>query len=99
MATAYRGGREHLDDIVQLARLVFGRGRGATPEQVAAADLELVELAEIIEARMAATDPPLPLDRLRTAFQLEPTEQRCLWLALAHAASADVRAEGGCPVS
>jgi hypothetical protein len=40
---------------------------------------------------MAASAVPLPLDRLRTAFQLEATEQRCVWLALAYAVSTDVR--------
>jgi hypothetical protein len=92
VATAYSGAREHLDDILRLARLVFSRGTHAGTQQH---DLELVELGELIEARMNACPEPLPLDRVRNAFQLEPTEQRCLWLALAFAVSSEVRAASG----
>ncbi len=47
--------------------------------------------------RGSLAEAPLPLDRLRAAFQLEATEQRCLWLLLAHAASSEVRAASGHP--
>ncbi|MBA3460077.1 MAG: AAA family ATPase [Deltaproteobacteria bacterium] len=97
MATAYRSIREHLDDIVQLARLVLGRRSDGDPRETAELDLRIVDLGEIIEARMALAEKPLPLDRLRTAFQLEATEQRCLWLALAHAVSGEVRTACGNP--
>ncbi len=96
VAIAYRTARDHLDDIVRLAGLVFARSAASDPAAAATLDLELVDLAEIIEARMAACSAPLPLDRLRTAFQLEATEQRCVWLALAYAVSMDVRVASGC---
>src|SRR5258708_1717566 len=47
VVTGYRGARDHLDDIVRLARLVFARATSGAPEALAAADLELVELGEI----------------------------------------------------
>ena len=94
MATAYRSAREHLDDIIRLARLVFLRSAESS-EELATIDLELVELGELIEARLAACAEPLPLERLRDAFQLDPTEQRCLWLALGFAASSEVRRAAG----
>ncbi|MEO6775735.1 MAG: AAA family ATPase [Kofleriaceae bacterium] len=94
MATAYRSAREHLDDIIRLARQVFLRSAASSGE-LATIDLELVDLAELIEARMSACTEPLPLERLRDAFQLEPTEQRCLWLAIGFAASSEVRRASG----
>ncbi|HEX8110045.1 MAG TPA: hypothetical protein VF516_20085, partial [Kofleriaceae bacterium] len=81
--------------MIELARLTFLRRSLHDPRAVAELDLQIVDLGETIEARLALADPPLPLDRLRTAFQLEATEQRCLWLAFAHAVSSEVRALSG----
>src|SRR5690606_18073795 len=92
---AYCTSRDHLDDLIQLARLVFARRAGQDPRELAELDLRVVELGESIEARIALAEAPSPLDRLRTAFQLEETEQRCLGLLLAHAVSSEVRAASG----
>ena len=93
----YRTSRDHLDDLIRLALLVFARRAGQDAAERAELDLAVVELAERIEERVALAEAPLPLDRLRGAFQLEDTEQRCLWLLLAHAASSEVRAASGHP--
>jgi hypothetical protein len=92
---AYRTVRDHLDDIIGFARCVFEQHRGATPARLAELQFEIADRAEQIEgslelARIASM--PLPLDRLRKAFKLEPEEMRCLYLLLGLAVSTDVRA-------
>ena len=98
MARAYRGIREHLDDLIQLALLVLRRPTLGDARALAELDLATVELSELVEARLevtAARGEPMPLDQLRTAFQLEATEQRCLWLLVALAVSSEARALAG----
>jgi len=96
--------RDHLDDLIELARLVFARRRGdleaAPPAVLAQRELEIVDLGERLEDRLAASfeaGGELPFDRLRTAFQLTATEQRCLELAIALAVSGEVRELAGRP--
>jgi hypothetical protein len=92
---AYRTVRDHLDDIIGLARCVFEQHKGAKPARLAELQFEIADRAEQIEsslelARIASM--PLPLDRLRKAFKLEAEEVRCLYLLLGLAVSTDVRA-------
>ncbi|MBA3465118.1 MAG: ATP-binding protein [Deltaproteobacteria bacterium] len=97
MARAYQFVREHLDDVVALARLIFARRRLAldTPAMtIAEDDLEIADLGERIELRLGASHEAgfeLPFDRLRTAFQLNETEQRTLEILVALAVSSEVR--------
>ena len=103
MAIAYSARRGHLDDILELGGAIFARRRLAldAPEagqRLGELDVAIVGLAETIEARLALTrarGSAAPLDELRTAFQLEATEQRCLWLLLALAVSEELRGLAG----
>jgi hypothetical protein len=95
MPMAYRTSREHLDDLIRLAHLALARRADRDAAERAALDLGAVDLAERIEARVALSEAELPLERLRAAFGLEATEQRCLWLLLGHAVSSEVRAASG----
>src|SRR5262249_26298501 len=94
VARVYAQVREHLDDLVTLAKLVFSRDLVEAAQTKAERDIVIVDLGERIENRLHASFDAgfeLPLDRIRTAFQLTATEQRCLELLLALAVSADVR--------
>ena len=94
MATSYRGSRDHLDDLVELARrIVERRGAELAPatdddaaRRLADREVGIAILAERIERRLAATaaaGPAVPLDRLCTTFALSSTERRVLGFLIA----------------
>lgn len=100
MPRAYRTVRDHLDDIIGLARCIFEQRKATKEARLAELRFEIADRAEQIEgslelARIASQ--PLPLDRLRRAFKLEPQEVRCLYILLGLNVSDDVRRIAGQP--
>jgi hypothetical protein len=99
----YRFARDHVDDVVAFARSLFERralaGAGGW-QRLGALDLDIVQRGEDIENSLAGARVrgfELPLERIRTAFRLDTAEQRCLYLLLALAISAEVRVVAGRP--
>lgn len=98
MPRAYRTVRDHLDDIIGLARCIFEQRKATKEARLAELRFEIADRADQIDgslelARIASQ--PLPLDRLRRAFKLEPQELRCLYLLLGLNVSDDVRRIAG----
>lgn len=94
MPRAYRTVRDHLDDIIGLARCIFEQHRTTKDVRLAELRFEIADRAEQIEgslelARIASM--PLPLDKLRRSFKLEPPEVLSLYLLLGLAVSKEVR--------
>jgi SpoVK/Ycf46/Vps4 family AAA+-type ATPase len=108
MSRAYRSARDHLDDLVELAGMLLqppGAGGAAGGEETAARaeverHLERVRLEDLIDQRVEATraaGAELPFGRLCSAFELTPTEVRCLRLLVGLEVSSRARGflEGG----
>jgi predicted nucleic acid-binding protein len=78
-------------------RSLLAGGRQPTPEgqkRIKALDAAITARAERIEAKLASAredGAPLAFDRLRSTFQLTPTEQRAIWVLLAIEVSSRLR--------
>jgi hypothetical protein len=99
---AYRTVRDHLDDIIGLARCIFAQRSTTDAARLAELQFETADRFEQIEgslelARIATK--PLPLDRLRKAFRLDQEEMRVLYLLLGLAVSAEVRDLAGTEIA
>ena len=82
MPAAYATAREHLDEITQLVERMLERSKADDERMLAELELDVARREELIAARCEATaivGPRTPLDRLRVAFGLSPTETRVLW--------------------
>jgi hypothetical protein len=102
MIREYAEAREYLDEVtVQVERLVrryhrmrIGTNEPAALRALAELDLEADRADELIRARCAASRAlgiDLPLDRLRRAFALSPTEARLVEVLVAFELAAPVR--------
>jgi len=100
---AYRSARDHVDDVVALARALFERralAAAGEPQRLGVLDFEIAKRGEDIEDSLAAARArglELPLDRIGAAFQLHAAELRCVYLLLALAIAAEVRELAGSP--
>src|SRR5689334_3132188 len=98
---AYRSARDHVEGVVAFARaLLERRAHAGEPQRLEALDLEIARCGEDLARGLAGARAQgfvLPLERVRAAFQLDPAEQRCLYLLLALAVSAEVRELAGSP--
>jgi hypothetical protein len=91
---AYRSVRDHVDDILAYARCVLSTQRAPSGDELGRLEIEVAMRLEQMTDSLAlarAHGTPLPLDRLAHAFELEPAEQRVLYLLLALAVSEDLR--------
>ena len=102
MIREYAEAREYLDEVTaQVERLVrryhrmrIGTSDPAEQRAIAELDLEADRADELIRARCAASHAlgiDLPLDRLRRAFALSPTEARIFEVLVAFELAAPVR--------